>query len=86
MPTSRRRRSGGISRKIFRVGVVCADGRIVMNILITNGRVVDPASGLDRVADIAIADLQKCRELKPIDRDDADAQQEAATRLAALNK
>ena len=27
-----------------------------MNILITNGRVVDPASGLDRVADIAIAD------------------------------
>lgn len=27
-----------------------------MNILITNGRVIDPASGLDRQADIAIAD------------------------------
>ena len=27
-----------------------------MNILITNGRVIDPASGLDRPGDLAIAD------------------------------
>ncbi|CAN5318147.1 hypothetical protein BH10PSE18_BH10PSE18_36150 [soil metagenome] len=27
-----------------------------MNILISNGRVIDPASGLDKVASVAIAD------------------------------
>jgi tetratricopeptide (TPR) repeat protein len=36
--------------------------------------------------EMEIAELEKCRALKPSDRADADAQREAAKRLAALGR